>query len=74
MPFGYKNGLRIFQYIMQNVLALFLWIFTLVYINDIVIFWLTLEDHILHPKQVFRVIENSRVTLSAISDINPYYC
>jgi hypothetical protein len=38
MPFGYKDGLSIFQWVMQNVLAPFLWIFALVYINDIIIF------------------------------------
>ena len=64
MPFGYKNGPSIFQRIMQNVLAPFLWIFTLVYIEDIVIFSLTLEDHISHLDQVFKVIEGSGVTLS----------
>ena len=65
MPFGYKNGPSIFQCIMQNVLALFLWIFALVYIDDIVIFSLTLEDHISHLDQVFRAIETSGVTLAA---------
>ena len=49
MPFGYKNSPSIFQCIMQNDLAPFLWIFTLVYINDIVIFSLTLEDHTYIP-------------------------
>ena len=64
MPFGYKKGPCIFQHIMQNVLAPFLWIFALVYIDDIVIFSLTLEDHISHPNQVFKAIEDSGVTLS----------
>ena len=64
MPFGYKNGPSIFQHIMQNVLAPFLWIFALVYIDDIVIFSLTLEDHISHLHQVFKAIEDSGVTLS----------
>ena len=49
---------------MQNVLAPFLWIFVLVYIDDMVIFCLTLEDHISHLDQVFKVIEGSGVTLS----------
>ena len=49
---------------MQNVLAPFLWIFALVYINDIIIFSLTLEDHISHLDQVFKAIEDSEVTLS----------
>ena len=64
MPFGYKNGPSIFQRIMQNILAPFLWIFTLVYIDDIVIFSLNLEDHISHLNQVFKAIEGSGVTLS----------
>ena len=64
MPFGYKNGPSIFQRIMQNVLAPFSWIFALVYIDDIVIFSLTLKDHISHLDQVFKAIEGSGVTLS----------
>src|SRR6202453_345676 len=64
MPFGYKNGPSIFQRIMQNVLAPFLWIFALVYIGDIVIFSLTFEDHISHLDQVFQAIEESGVTLA----------
>ena len=64
MPFGYKNGPSIFQCIMQNVLAPFLWIFTLVYIDDIIIFSLTLEDHISHLDQVFKAMEDSGATLS----------
>ena len=64
MPVGYKNGPSIFQRIMQNVLVPFLWIFVLVYIDDIVIFSLTLEDHISHLDQVFKAIEGSGVTLS----------
>ena len=64
MPFGYQNSPSIFQHIMQNVLAPFLWIFKLVYINNIVIFSLTLEDHISHLNQVFKAIEDSGVTLS----------
>ena len=64
MPFGYKDGPSIFQHIMQNVLAPFLWIFTLVYIDNIIIFSLTLEDYISHFDQVFKAIEDSGVTLS----------
>ena len=64
MPFNYKNGPSIIQHIMQSVLALFLWIFTLVYIDNIIIFFLTLEDNISHLDQVCKAIEDSRVTLS----------
>jgi len=64
MPFGYKNGPSIFQRVMQNILAPFLWIFALVYINDIVIFSLTFKDHVNNLDQVFQTIQVSRVTLA----------
>jgi len=64
MPFGYKNGLSIFQRVMQNVLAPFLWIFALVYINDIVIFSRSFEDHLSHLDQVFKVVAETRITLA----------
>jgi hypothetical protein len=49
---------------MKNIVAPFLWILTLVYIDDIVIFSLTFEDHISHLGQVFQAIEKSGVTLT----------
>src|ERR1700691_5687184 len=64
MPFGYKNSPSIFQCIMRSVLAPFLWIFTLVYIDDIIIFSSTFEDHISHLDRVFQAIEKSGVTLA----------
>ena len=64
MPFGYRNGPSVFQRVMQNVLAPFLWIFALVYIDDIVIFSLTFEDHINHLDQVFKAISDANITLS----------
>ena len=51
---------------MQNILVLFLWIFALVYIDDIVIFSLTFEDHVNHLDQVFQEIQKSEVTLAII--------
>jgi len=33
IPFGFRNGLAIFQWVMQNILSSFVWIFTLVYIG-----------------------------------------
>lgn len=64
MPFGYRNGPSLFQRIMQNVLAPFLWIFALVYIDDIVVFSLTFDDHLRHLDQVFSAIEKANITLS----------
>ena len=64
MPFGYRNGPAVFQRVMQNVLAPFLWIFALVYIDDIVVFSLTFEDHLIHLDKVFTAISQANITLS----------
>lgn len=64
MPFGYRNGPSVFQRVMQNVLAPFLWIFALVYINDIVIFSATFEEHLQHIDQVLKAIIALGITLS----------
>lgn len=64
MPFGYRNGPAIFQRVMQGILSPFLWIFALVYIDDIVIFSKTFDDHLLHLDHVFKAIADSGITLS----------
>ena len=64
MPFGYKNGPSIFQRVMQKVLAPFLWIFALVYIDDIVIFSKTFDDHLDHLDQVFKAVTETGITLA----------
>jgi len=38
LPFGLCNGPSVFQRVMQGILAPFLWIFSLVYINNIVVY------------------------------------
>ncbi|SJL03600.1 uncharacterized protein ARMOST_06957 [Armillaria ostoyae] len=64
MPFGLRNGPSIFQQVMQGVLAPYLWIFSLVYIDDIVVYSRTFEEHIKHLDQVLSAIEESGITLS----------
>ena len=64
MPFGFRNGPAVFQRVMQGVLAPFLWMFTLVYIDDIVIFSKTFDEHLSHLDQVFKAIAESGITLS----------
>lgn len=49
---------------MQNVLAPYLWIFTLVYIDDIVIFSKTFKEHLEHLDKVLKAISKSGTTLS----------
>ncbi|KAJ3474331.1 hypothetical protein NLI96_g12517 [Meripilus lineatus] len=64
MPFGLRNGPAIFQRVMQNILAPFLWIFALVYIDDIIVYSKTYEDHIEHLDRLLGAIERAGLTLS----------
>ncbi|EUC56265.1 Ty3/Gypsy polyprotein/retrotransposon, putative [Rhizoctonia solani AG-3 Rhs1AP] len=64
LPFGFRNGPSVFQRVMNNVLAPFLWIFALVYIDDIVIYSKTFEEHCIHLDKVFKAITESGITLS----------
>ena len=49
---------------MQGILALYLWIFTLVYIDDIVVFSKSYEEHLDHLDKVLSAITEVRITLS----------
>ena len=64
LPFGLRNGPSIFQQIMQNILSPYLWIFCLVYIDDIVVYSKSYEDHIVHLDKVLGAIGRSGITLS----------
>jgi len=64
MPFGLRNGPATFQRVMQNILAPYLWLFCLVYIDDIVVYSKSYEEHINHLDRVLEAIEKSGITLS----------
>ena len=64
MPFGWQNGPPEFQRAMQEILLPYLWVFTLVYIDDVVVYSRTFEDHLKHVDQVLKVIADSGLTLS----------
>ena len=64
MPFGLRNGPAIFQRVMQNILAPYLWLFCLVYIDDIVVYSKSYEEHIEHLDKVLEAVEKSGITLS----------
>ena len=49
---------------MQNVLTPFLWIYALVYINDIIIFSRSFEDHLGHLDEVFKVVAETEIILA----------
>ena len=64
MPFGLRNGPSIFQRMMQSILAPYLWIFALVYIDDIVIYSKSYEDHFKHLDLVLQACEDANLTLA----------
>lgn len=64
LPFGFRNGPAAFQRVMQKVLAPFLWIFALVYIDDIVIFSKSFSQHKKDLSRVLVAIILSAITLS----------
>jgi hypothetical protein len=64
MPFGLQNGPAIFQRVMQEILSPFLWIFCLVYIDDIVVYSKTFTKHVSHLGQVLEAVEKAGITLS----------
>ena len=66
MPFGLRKGPSIFQRVMQGILAPYLWIFCLVYIDNIVIYSKTYKDHIDHLDKVLEAIKLSGITLSPV--------
>ena len=64
MPFGWRNGPPIFQRVMQEILAPYLWMFTLVYIDDIVVYSNSFEEHLEHVDAVLSTIEKAGITLA----------
>jgi len=63
MPFRLRNGLSIFQRVMQGILTPYLWLFCLVYIDNIVVYSKSYEEHIDHLDLVLEAIEEAGITL-----------
>jgi len=64
VPFGIQSGPTCFQRIMNETLAAWLWIFVLVYIDDIVVFSKLFQEHLDHIDIVLKAIEDTGLTLA----------
>lgn len=58
MPFGLKNAPSTFQRVMDNVLKEYLNEFCLVYMDDVIVFSKSLQEHINHLRLVFQKLRH----------------
>lgn len=63
MPFGLKNAPGTSQRVVDVILATVKWQFALVYLDDVIVFSSSLEDHVEHVATVLRLLKDAGVTL-----------
>lgn len=64
MPFGLQGAPATFQHLMMKVLRGISWKYVLCYVDDVIIFSATFDDHLQHLEEVFRRLRNAGLKLS----------
>ena len=63
MPFGLTNAPATFQAFINNVLRKYLDVFVVVYLDDILVYSKTLEEHVQHVTKVLTALQDSRLKI-----------
>ncbi len=63
MPFRLKGALATFQYLMTKVLGPYLYDFIIVYLDDIIIFSQTMDEHFQHMRKVLEALWQAELKL-----------
>lgn len=63
MPFGLKNAPATFQRAVDIILSRVKWRFALVYLDDVIIYSKTVEDHFRHVREVLSMLSVAGITL-----------
>ena len=61
MPFGFTNAPSTFYTLMNKVLEPFLNHFMVVYLDDIVVYSQTMDEHVEHLRQVFQALRSNEL-------------
>jgi hypothetical protein len=63
MAFGLTNAPSTFQALMNDILKPFIWKFTLVFFDDILIYSSSWTEHLQHVKHVFQLLRDNNLVL-----------
>ena len=64
MPFGLSNAPSIFMRLMNEMLKEYMGKFVIVYLNDILIFSRTREEHIQHVRKVLEKLQQNKLLIN----------